>query len=262
MVHSLLQHRSLIYQLTRRNVVGRYRGSLAGFAWSFVIPLLMLMVYTFVFGVVFQLRWAGGERDTLDFAILLFMGLILHQFLAECLTRSPGLITGNRQYVKRVVFPLEVLAWVTVCTALFHAAISMAVLVTFVLVVKQVFHWTLVLIPVIVLPLALIGAGLSWWLAATTVFVRDLSHLVGLAVTVLLFLSPIFYPVDALPTGLQPLLYLNPLTYPIEALRGAIFWGHVPGLARIAAYYLVAFTVGWLGLVWFQRLRKGFADVV
>ncbi len=261
-VTSLVRQRTLIGQLTRRNVVGRYRGSLVGIAWSVVLPLLMLAVYTFVFGVIFNRRWGDAEQGTLDFAIVLYAGLILHRFFTECLNQSPGLIVGSRQLVKRVVFPLEILAWVTVCTALVNTAISIGVLMFITLVFKHSLPWTLIFLPAALLPLALVALGAVWWLSSTAVFIRDVGQLVSVIGPVLLFMSPIFYPVDALPVAMQPYLYLNPLTLPIEELRGALIFGDLPRWDRLAVYSVVAVGCAWLGLAWFQKTRRGFADVV
>jgi lipopolysaccharide transport system permease protein len=190
---SLWRNRGLIWQLTKREVIGRYRGSFMGLVWSFVNPILMLVVYTFVFSVVFKARWgeSGGTSKT-EFAIILFSGLITFNLFAECVNRAPGLILSNVNYVKKVVFPLEIMPWVTMGAALFHALISVAVLLGFFLAFHHFVHWTVLLLPLVWLPFLLLTLGISWFLAATGVFLRDIGQIVGIVTTAMLFRSPSF----------------------------------------------------------------------
>lgn len=208
---SFLKNRELVIQLVRRMIVGRYRGSLFGIAWSLVIPITMLIVYTFVFGTIFRTRLAQ-EHGTMGFAAVLYTGIIVHAFFSECISRSPGLITGNPQYVKKVLFPLESLSWVVVFTALFQTAVSLSVLIVYLMLLGSPIHATTLYLPVLFLPLGLIALGSSWFLAATSIYFKDINQLIGVLTTILLFISPIFYPRTALPEFLQPFLYLNPIT--------------------------------------------------
>ncbi len=258
---SLWLHRQLIMQLVRREIASRYRGSFLGLLWSLVNPVLMLSIYTFVFSVVFQARWGQGSGDRNEFAIVLFSGLIVFNLFSECVNRSPGLVLANTNYVKKVIFPLEILPWVILGSALFNAGISLVVLVIFVLVVASV-PWTIVLLPVVILPFLLLIMGASWLLASIGVFVRDIGQLVGMAMTALMFMSPIFYPVSALPESLRGWLFLNPLTFIIEQARDVIIWGKLPDWSGLAIYTVCALVVAWSGLLWFQKTRKGFADVL
>jgi lipopolysaccharide transport system permease protein len=259
---SLWANRQLVWQLTKREVLGRYRGSLFGLVWSLANPLLMLAVYTLVFGYVFAARWAGAVDSTGGFALVLFTGLTVFNLFSECITRAPGLVVGNPNYVKKVVFPLECLAWVTLGAALFHAAVSFAVLLAATLVVRGALPWTVVLLPLVLLPLLLLILGLTWILAALGVYVRDTSHVIGVLVSVLLFLSPVFYPASALPEPLHGVLLLNPLAIVLESARAILVWGTPPDWPGLAACTLAAGAVAWLGLLWFDRTRYGFADVL
>jgi len=259
---SLVRHRELIYQFTKRAILGRYRGSAFGLAWSLLLPILMLFVYTFVFGTVFKVRWATEGQSNLDFASILFSGLIVHAFFSECLVRSPGLITGNANYVKRVVFPLEVLAWTSVLTALFQAGISLIILTSYLVVVKSFLHPTVLLLPVVVLPLLILSLGVSWFVAAFAVYVRDITHVCGVLTTVFLFISPIFYPVDGLPEAMQSYIYLNPISFIVEQVREVLIWGRMPLWSGLAIYYVVALAIACAGLWFFQKMRRGFADVI
>jgi lipopolysaccharide transport system permease protein len=260
---SLWRHRGLVWQMARREVVGRYRGSVMGIAWSFFNPVLMLLVYTFVFSVVFKARWGVGAEDSrASFAVVLFVGMIVHGLFAEVANRAPGLILGNVSYVKRVVFPLEVLPWIAMGSALFHSGINLIVLLLAQLILTHQVPWTLVLFPLVVAPLILATMGIAWFLAAIGVYLRDISQTIGIVTTVMLFLSPVFYPVSSLPERYRPLLNLNPLTFVIEEGRKVLLFGQLPDWSGWGLYVGVSFGVAWAGFWWFQKTRKGFADVV
>jgi lipopolysaccharide transport system permease protein len=257
------KHRSLIVQMVRREVVGRYRGSMMGLLWSFLNPVLMLGVYTFVFSVVFNARWGVGSDETkADFALILFVGMIVHGIFAECVNRAPSLILGNVNFVKKVVFPIEILPWVAMGATLFHAAVSVGVWGVFFVIIKGYLPWTIVFLPLVALPLVLGTLGFAWFLAATGVYLRDVSQTTGIFTTVLMFLSPIFYPASALPESYRGLLELNPLTFLIEQAREVMVWDRLPDFAGLAAYTLGALAVAVIGLAWFQKTRRGFADVL
>jgi lipopolysaccharide transport system permease protein len=263
MLSSIWRHRELIWQMSRREVVGRYRGSVMGLAWSFFNPVLMLIVYTFVFSVVFKARWGvGAEESKADFAIVLFVGMIVHGLFAECVNRAPSLILSNVNYVKKVVFPLETLSWVAMGSALFHAFISLVVLIAAQLIINVSLPWTAVLLPVVILPLLLATMGFAWFLAATGVFVRDIGQITGIVTTVMLFMSPVFYPVSALPEQYQTVLLLNPLTFVIEQARQVLVWGSLPDWSGLGVYLTVSILIAWAGFWWFQKTRRGFADVL
>lgn len=248
--------------MTRRDVAGRYRGSMMGMLWSFLNPLLMLAVYTFVFSVVFQTRWGHGDASKTDFAILLFAGMIVHALFAECVNRAPGLVLGNTSYVKKVVFPLEILPWVALASTLFHTAVSVLVLLLFFAIVHFYIHWTVIFLPLVLLPLAFLTMGVTWFLASAGVYLRDVGQTTGLVTTAMMFLSPVFYPASALPEGYRRLLHLNPLTFIIEQVRDVLVWGKMPDWPGLALYFVVSLVVAWFGFFWFQKTRKGFADVL
>lgn len=263
MFQSLWHNRSLIWQMTRREVVGRYRGSLMGLAWSFFNPVLMIVVYTFVFSVVFKARWGvGGEESRANFAIILFVGMIVHGLFAECINRAPGLILSNVNYVKKVVFPLEILPWVALGSALFNSLVSTVVLMLAQLIINQSLPWTSVFFPLVLLPLVFAGMGFTWFLAALGVFVRDIGQVTGIFTTVLMFMSPVFYPMSALPKEYQVWLQLNPLTLIIEESRKILILGSLPDWSSMGIALLAGLAVASAGFWWFQKTRKGFADVL
>jgi lipopolysaccharide transport system permease protein len=262
MVASLWRNRGLARALIKREVVGRYRGSFMGILWSFFNPLFMLLVYTIVFSVVFKARWGGGSGSKTEFALVLFAGLIVFNLFAECVNRAPGLILGNVNYVKKVVFPLETLPWVSLGAALFHGTISFGVWLIAYLIFFGVPHATVLYFPLVLLPFGLFIMGVSWALASLGVYLRDVGQVIGLLTTVLLFLSPIFYPASSLPETYRHLMYMNPLTPVIEQTRDVLFWGKAPDFVMLGIYLLATSAIAWLGFAWFQKTRKGFADVL
>lgn len=256
-------HRVLICQLVRREVTGRYRGSWLGLGWSLASPLVMLAIYTFFFSAVFKARWGmSGTSDRPSFAFFLFVGLIIHGFAAECINRAPSLVLGNTNFVKRVVFPLEVLAVVATGSALFHAAINVAVLLIAQLMLGYSLQWTVVFLPLVLLPLVFISLGLAWLLSSLGVYLRDVGQVTGFITTILLFLSPVFYPVDAMPEPYRDWLLLNPLTFIIEQARAVVLLGELPNMPDLALASSAGLVVAWVGFWWFQRTRNGFADVI
>lgn len=262
MFASLWRNRELIKASAKREVLGRYRGSFLGLFWSFFNPLFMLAVYTFVFSVVFKARWNVESDSKTEFALVLFAGLIVFNLFAECISCAPGLILSNTNYVKRVVFPLEILPVVALLSALFHGFISLGVWLLVYLMFFGLPHATVFYLPLVIMPLFLLIMGLSWALASLGVFLRDVSQFIGIITTVLMFLSPIFYPITALPENYRHLLYLNPLTPVIEQTRDVLFWGKTPDFFMLGIYWVVTFGIAWLGFAWFQKTRKGFADVL
>ena len=261
-IASLWRHGELCKTSIRREVLGRYRGSVMGILWSFFNPLFMLVIYTFVFSVVFKARWSSGSESKTEFALVLFAGLMVFNLFAECLNRAPGLILANVNYVKKVIYPLEILPLVTLGSALFHLLISVGVWLAAYIVFFGCPHATVFYLPLVLLPFLLFVLGLSWVLASLGVFLRDVAQFIGIITTAMLFLSPIFYPVTALPEEFRYLLYLNPLTLAVEQTREVLFWGRAPDFSRFGVDLAGALLIAWLGFAWFQKTRKGFADVL
>jgi len=263
LVSGLWVNRGLLAQMTRREITRRYKGSLLGLAWSFFNPLLMLSIYTFFFAVVFKSKWgASVPENKAAYAIILFAGLIMHSLMAECINTAPTIIVGNVSYVKRVVFPLEILPCVSLGSALFHALISLIALVATQLVFMHEVQWTLIYLPLVFVPLILEALGISWILASLGVYVRDVSQITGTIVTILLFLSPVFYPVTALPEAFRGWMSLNPMTFIIGNAREVIVFGHAPDMAELLFVSIYAGIFAVFGYWWFQKTKKGFADVL
>lgn len=263
---ALATHRRLLRDLTWREIGGRYRGSMLGIGWAILQPLLMLAVYTFVFSVVFGAKWgsagAGAGGDKVGFALFVFVGVLLHGILAEAITRAPALIVGNANYVKKVIFPIELLPVTLVGAAAFHALVAAGVLLAAVAAFGGGLSWTVLWLPVLMLPLLVMALGLAWGLAALGVFLRDTGQVTGVLASVLMFLAPVFYPVSVLPEPYDALIQLNPLTFVIEQARGVVFAGTAPDAAGLAVFTAIALAVAQAGFWFFQKSRNGFSDVL
>lgn len=256
-------NRRLVFNLSKREVLGRYKGSYIGIFWSFLVPLMMLGVFTFVFGEIFQARWGAREdAGSLDFAVALFAGLLLYNFFSECVGRAPALVVSNANYVKKVVFPLEILTLVTLAAAFFHLLAGYVILLLLMALSSWTFSWHLVLVPVLLFPFCLMIVGITWALSAFGVFLRDVGQLIGPVLTAMMFLSPIFYPLSSVAERFQWIYQLNPLTFIIEQVRGVLLYGQMPDWSGLLSYTAVSALVAFLGFAVFQKTRKGFADVL
>lgn len=257
------RHAHLIGQLSRREIIGRYRGSVLGLAWSFFNPLLMLLIYTLFFTQALGAHEVTSGTATTSYANSLFVGLIVHGFFAECAARAVGLVSTQPSYVLKILFPLEVLPWVSVVSAVFHGLVSVGVLALFLLFSDGAIPYTFPLIALVALPLAIVCLAVGWLLAALGVYLRDVGQMVGVLTTAMLFTAPVFFPVERFEgTGLGTLIKANPLTFLINQAREATVWGRVPDLAGLLQYTVVASLIAWLSFAWFQKVRRGFSDVL
>ena len=255
--------RGLTYRLALREVEARYRGSLLGGVWAFVTPLVLLLVYTMVFGVLFQSRWPHAPDTGLGgFALALFCGLIPVNVFNECVTRSPALVLAVPHYVKRVVFPLEILPVSLLGSVLFHGVVSLGALLVVALAFNRTLPWTVILLPLVLLPLVLLSLGAAWFLASLGVFLRDLGQGVALLTTVLVFGTPVFYPTEALPPALRPWMALNPLAWVVENLRRVVLWGLLPDWRGLGLWTAATAIILLLGYAWFMKTKRIFADVL
>lgn len=266
MVRHLWAHRDLTRQLSAREVTGRYKGSYLGLAWSFVTPLLMLVIYTFVFGIVFRSTWgdvtSDGVAGRIEFALTLFCGLIVFGVLSETMTRATSVIVRNPNYVKRVVFPLEILPVSMVVSAIVHAAIGLVVLLAGVVGVLHRVSPTLWLFPVSVLPLVLIALGLAWFLASLGVFIRDSEQGVSIVTTVLFFGSSVLYDTARVPERFRWVVEMNPVSVVVESARRTLLWGREPDWASWCWVALLSVVVMQAGYLWFMASKRWFADVI
>lgn len=257
------RHRHLAWQLIKREVQGKYRGTWGGLAWSFLTPLLMLLVYSFVFSQIFTVRWSPAAADSpVAFALVLFSGLSIFGFVQETVSGAATLVLNHAAYVKKIVFPLEILPWVSLGSAAIHLGIALAVLLAAMLATGWMPSWTVLALPFVLLPLAIGLLGVMWLLAGLGVYLRDIRQPVTIATTGLLFLSPVFYPLDAVPERHRWLIMANPLTYFIEEGRQVLFWNAWPAAGSWLSATAIASACFACGFLAFRKLRRGFADVL
>lgn len=263
MVINLYRNRSLIKQFAWRDFVSRYKGSFLGVFWSFITPLMMLAVYAFVFSVIFKSKWnVKTDQSQIDFALTLFCGLTVFNIFAEAVTRAPALILGYPSYVKKVVFPLEILPVAALGTSLLNAGVSLAILLP----ANLIFNWTIsktiILFPLVLIPLCALILGCTWFLSSLGVFVRDIGQAVGVLVTILLFVSGVFFPPTAIPKDFAFLMKPNPLINILEDSRRTLMWGSFPDWEWLFIAIIGSIIVMMLGYAWFMRTKKAFADVI
>ena len=252
----------LALTLIRRAIEQRYRGSILGVLWAFLTPLFMLLVFTFVFGFVFESRWAGQTDNIYQFAIVLFAGITTFTLFSEVVGGAPMLITAQPNLVKKVVFPLEILPLVSLGEALFQATIAYGLLIVMNAIFGQGFNLTFLALPVLLGPIVLIALGLAWLLAALGVYVRDVSQIIQPILTALMFLSAVFYPISSLPEGVRDAMAFNPLATAVEMVRNALVFGILPTFYTLVVAYVSGLTVAVLGYLFFQNTKRGFADVL
>ena len=260
---SVKENKGLIFRLVKREFTQRFQGSIFGWSWAILNPILMAIVFTFVFSAVFQARWQPGiETGTFDFALILLTGVAIHSAFAEMLSRAPTLIIGNSSYVTKVIFPIEILPVVVLISALLNMSIALGIVVLGNIFLNGECPVTIAFFPFILIPYILFLLALNLFFATVGVFLRDVSQLVALVITLSMFMTPIFYPVSAVPPAFQAAMFLNPLTFVVEQTREVLLFGRAPDFWGLAIY-MIASLVALAASYWFfQRLRKGFADVL
>lgn len=256
-----LDQRFLLAQFTVRDFTSRYRGTYLGLVWSVLLPLIMVGMYTFVFGSIFKSRWSAGSETSVFFGTALLAGLIPFNFFSDVLVTSAGLINANSNLVKKVVFPLGILPLSRVLASMGHALISLVILA--VLAGSQgVFGVTWLFLPLLYFPFLVFCIGLAFLLSALGVFFRDITHLLSAVISLSLFLSPIFYSMDAVPTSIRPIMGFNPLAIMAEQCRRCLIFGAVPEMALVAVLWGWALCALVIGVWWFKKLKPSFADVM
>ena len=255
-------HRSLVWQLLKRDLHANVRASILGLGWIIITPLVLVAIYTFVFGVVLESAWFSRAGNPLEVPLIYFTGLIAFSFFMEVITRAPDFIRANKTYVTKIVFPVEVLDWVLVGTALLKLAASLVLLTVFLAIVKGGLPAGLLAVPLVLLPFVLLTTGLAWFLSAVGTYVRDLNQLLLAIGPVLMFISPIFYSIDQMPEAFRPFFWANPLTFVLETLRSLLFFDGGIAWQAYGLYWIGALAVFTGGFAFFRRARPGFADVI
>jgi lipopolysaccharide transport system permease protein len=260
-VSDIRQHRHLLGMLVRRDVLLKYRGSILGIGWSFLHPLLLLLVFSLISGSAFGGRWPGSGHDVHAIPLAIYCGLVIFSPFSEILSGAPRLLQNHTSYVKKIVFPTQLLPLMMVLSATLHASINMVLLLAALALFAQ-WHASLLLLPLVLLPAFLLACGMAWLLATLGVFVRDLVHVMPVFTQVLLFLSPVFYPAGIIPEQWQWLYQLNPLAAIIENLRRVALHGQPPLWDVLAVTFVVGMLALLLGYAAFRHSQEEFADVL
>jgi lipopolysaccharide transport system permease protein len=258
----LLRNRNLIRQLTKREIAARYKGSYFGTLWTVLVPLFMMVVYTFVFSEIFNGRWSIESTNKAEFALIIFCGMSVFNFFSDCIARAPGTIVSNPNYVKKVVFPLEILTVVNSLSALVLLLINIIILTLGLLLFTGTIPLSIIYLPLVVFPLFLLSIGLGWMLSSLGVYIRDINHFVNIIISALMFLSPIFYSLDNVPEKYRIIYRLNPLTYCVEDMRSIFIWGEQPDWLWLGVSLIVDLAIFILGYLWFKKTKRGFSDVL
>ncbi len=257
----LYRKRKLIQLMVNRDLVGRYKGSFAGLLWTVANPLALLFIYWFVFSVIFRVRF-GSDGKPINFVLYVIAGLLPWMAFSEALVRSNSTILENTNLVKKVVFPLEVLPVNHVLSAFANSLVGILLLILLEVVSRGVLPWTFVLLPLVVLPQLLLTAGIGWFLASLGVFIRDINHIIGLVLTIWMFLTPIVYPESLVPPRLLHVTRMNPFTPVVNGYRSVMLEGAIPAPGQWLYLLAVSLVIFFLGYYWFVRTKKAFADVL
>lgn len=263
MVDNLWRNRNLIWQLIRRELSQRYRASYLGVLWSLLTPTLLLLIYTFVFSVVLKTKWTvAKETQPHEFALIIFAGLAAFNVFSEVVGRAPSLVLTVPNYVKKVVFPLEILPVAVLGSALINSLIIVSLVIMGNMLISRFVSQTLYLLPLVYLPLLLLSAGLAWFLSSLGMYIRDVGQGIGLVVQMLFFLSGVFFPAATVPEQFRPVVLLNPLTAILTNFRQILLWGEMPDWTMWGWWMFGSALVAWAGYTWFMKTKKGFADVL
>ncbi len=262
MLKTLYVNGYLLRQLVKKDIRQRYQGSVLGVLWSLLVPVLMLVIYTFIFSEVFQAKWSIDTADTYQFALMLFCGLSTFNLIGEVMNRSTTLIQSNANYVKKVIFPLEILPVVLVLSALFHCVVSFGILIAARFLLYHSISSTLYLLLPAMLPLVVLAVGIGLFIAAISVYLKDVGNVISVLVTVLMYLSPVFFPLNAVPKEFRIICEMNPITYMIENIRNIVLYEVSINAVFFAISCAAAFAVFFIGYAVFMRTKEGFADVI
>lgn len=242
-------------------MVSRYKGSLLGVLWPFIQQLLMLIAYTVVFGYVFKSRWPGLNAEPIPLAMVIYSGLICFNLFSEIINKSANVIVNNTNYVKRVVFPLEILPLSIVISALFNYIMGILILVIAKIIFGQGIYLALFFAVPVIIPLLIFSLGLGYILSSTCIFIRDVEQITIFLTSLLLFATPIFYPATALPDSVRSMASLSPIAFAVNSVRDIVLYNATPSLVEYLSQLGLSLLVLVIGLSWFERLKRGFADV-
>jgi lipopolysaccharide transport system permease protein len=259
----LLRHRELIVAYTRREFQAVHRGTYLGLVWTVLSPLIMLALFTFVFGGIFNGKFNPKVNETpVEFALALFVGLGFFNVFAQAMGAAGGLVTANAAYVKSLAFPLEILPVASVLNALLNLAIALAICFAAQLYLNGHWHATSLWLLAHAICITLLGLGVSWFLSSLSVFIRDVPALVGPINMVLMFVSGCFFPLSVMSPRIRWIVELNPLAVIIDQARGALLYGLTPALGSLAYVFLFSLAIAVGGYAFFMKAKPAFADVI
>ena len=256
------QNYDLIVGFVRRDIQARFRDTVFGVFWAVAAPLVKLGVYTAIFGALIQPRWQNQVTDPHIVAFTYFSGLVFVEFFVECLNASANMVRDNTTYIKKVVFPVEILPWIAIGYATFRVFVGMTLVLIAYVGLVGLPPVDVLVIPILFFLFALIVLGLMWILSAVAVYVRDVGHFVTAFLPIMMFISPVFFPLSAVPEPAATLMLINPLSFPLEQMRAALFGAGFHAWLEGAIYAAVAILVASLGYRFFLKVRPGFADVL
>lgn len=260
-LRGLGRNRELIRSMVVRDFVGRYRGSFIGLYWSIINPLVLMALYTIVFSVFLKVRFSTNDRP-IDFALYLLCAMLPWNAFAEGLTRSANVIRENANLVKRAVFPLEILPLNLALSALIHEVIGLVLLTALIGIINKRLYWTILMVPLLLGIQLLFAMGMNWVTASLCVFLRDIGQMIGLVLTVWMFLTPIFYPESIIPARLRIVLWLNPMARLVQYYRMVLLAGELPNPIDLAILAIGMALIFLIGYFWFSKTKKVFADVI
>ena len=246
----------------KRDIVSKYQGSVFGLLWTLFTPLILILIYTYVFAIIFKFRWEGVPENKVIFGLVLYLGIIQYNFIAEVLSKAPSLIIGNTNYVKKVIFPTEILSVVDVAVALSNMIIAFCVWLLAYMIFVKIPSVTFLLLPILILPLIFFGLGLSWLFCSLTVYFRDIVQIMGFFVMALLFSTPIFYPKSAVPKKLQWIVEMNPLANSVEFSRDILIYDRYPNFLNYFYCLVISIVICLFGYYVFKKFKHGFPDAI
>lgn len=262
LVLSLVKNKELFWALVKRDITGKYKGSSLGMFWSVITPFFMLAIYTFVFSYIFKAKWGTGIESKGEFALVLFVGLMVYNFFSEVINQSATIYINNANYVKKVVFPLEILPCISLTSAFFNFAISFSIWFFASFWVFDGVTYHALFLPILMMPLVIITLSFSMLISALGVYLRDISQFTNLIILTLMFLSPIFYSISLIPEQYQSMLMLNPIAYTIVEARKVLVHSHFPNFYLWGGYLAASLFIFLCSFTLFQKMRRGFADVL
>lgn len=252
----------LILSLTKREISSKYKGSLLGPLWSVITPLLLLTVYSFVFGVIFQSKWPSFNNSRADFAIVLFIGMLTFNIFSDSVSKSPWTITSNANFVKKIIFPIEILAIVNVFSSIFNFMMGLIAWLFIMIIFHGLPPITIFLLPIYILPLLILSAGVSWIFSSLGVYFKDIGQFMGVLIMLLMFSSPVFYSIDSIPLSYKIFFELNPIASSINMVRDVALFGVVPSLKLYLLTLFVSSLISYAGYIFFKKTKVGFSDVL